>query len=131
MKKLFALLLTMAMVLSLAACGGKKEEPAPAEEPAKTEEPAEPAASELTTVTPGKLTVATSPDFAPYEFYAIDENGNANLAGFDMALAQYIADYLGLELEVVPMDFDGVLAEVTAGNVDLGMAGLSPDPERM
>ena len=131
MKKLFALLLTMAMVLSLAACGGKKEEPAPAEEPAKTEEPAEPAAPELTTVTPGKLTVATSPDFAPYEFYAIDENGNANLAGFDMALAQYIADYLGLELEVVPMDFDGVLAEVTAGNVDLGMAGLSPDPERM
>ena len=128
MKKLFALLLTMAMVLSLAACGGKKEEPAPTEEPAKT---AEPAAPELTTVTPGKLTVATSPDFAPYEFYAIDENGNANLAGFDMALAQYIADYLGLELEVVPMDFDGVLAEVTAGNVDLGMAGLSPDPERM
>ena len=128
MKKLFALLLTLAMVLSLAACGGKKEEPAPTEEPAKTEEPAAP---ELTTVTPGKLTVATSPDFAPYEFYAIDENGNANLAGFDMALAQYIADYLGLELEVVPMDFDGVLAEVTAGNVDLGMAGLSPDPERM
>ena len=128
MKKLFALLLTMAMVLSLAACGGKKEEPAPTEEPAKTEEPAAP---ELTTVTPGKLTVATSPDFAPYEFYAIDENGNANLAGFDMALAQYIADYLGLELEVVPMDFDGVLAEVPAGNVDLGMAGLSPDPERM
>ena len=128
MKKLFALLLTMAMVLSLAACGGKKEEPAPTEEPAKTEEPAAP---ELTTVTPGKLTVATSPDFAPYEFYAIDESGNANLAGFDMALAQYIADYLGLELEVSPMDFDGVLAEVTAGNVDLGMAGLSPDPERM
>ena len=128
MKKLFALLLTMAMVLSLAACGGKKEEPAPTEEPAKTEEPAAP---ELSTVTPGKLTVATSPDFAPYEFYAIDESGNANLAGFDMALAQYIADYLGLELEVVPMDFDGVLAEVTAGNVDLGMAGLSPDPERM
>ena len=131
MKKLFALLLTMAMVLSLAACGGKKEEPAKTEESAKTEEPAAPAAPELSTVTPGKLTVATSPDFAPYEFYAIDESGNANLAGFDMALAQYIADYLGLELEVVPMDFDGVLAEVTAGNVDLGMAGLSPDPERM
>ena len=128
MKKFFAAVLALTMALSLAACGGKKEEPAPTEEPAKTEEPAAP---ELTTVTPGKLTVATSPDFAPYEFYAIDENGNANLAGFDMALAQYIADYLGLELEVVPMDFDGVLAEVTAGNVDLGMAGLSPDPERM
>ena len=129
MKKLFALLMTMAMVLSLAACGGSKEEaPAQTNEPAAAEEPAEPA---ITTVTEGKLTVATSPDFAPYEFYAIDESGNAQLAGFDMALAQYIADYLGLELEVVPMDFDGVLAEVTAGNVDLGMAGLSPDPDRM
>ena len=129
MKKFLALLMTMAMVLSLAACGGSKEEaPAQTNEPAAAEEPAEPA---ITTVTEGKLTVATSPDFAPYEFYAIDESGNAQLAGFDMALAQYIADYLGLELEVVPMDFDGVLAEVTAGNVDLGMAGLYPDPDRM
>ena len=128
MKKFFALLMTMAMVLSLAACGSKEE---PAAE--KADEPAveESAASAITTVSEGKLTVATSPDFAPYEFYAIDDSGNAQLAGFDMALAQYIADYLGLELEVIPMDFDGVLAEVTAGNVDLGMAGLSPDPERM
>ena len=128
MKKLFALLLTLAMVLSLAACGGK-EEPAPdTQEPSGTEEPTETA---ITTVVDGVLTVATSPDFAPYEFYAVDESGNANLAGFDMALAQYIADYLGLELDVIPMDFDGVLSEVTAGNVDLGMAGLSPDPDRM
>lgn len=127
MKKLFALLLTMAMVLSLAACGGKKEEPAKTEEPTKTEEPAAP---ELSTVTPGKLTVATSPDFAPYEFYAIGADGTPTLAGFDMALAQYIADYIGLELEVIPMDFDGVLTELATKNVDLGMAGLSPDPKR-
>ena len=78
----------------------------------------------------GKLTVATSPDFAPYEFYAIDANGDPQLAGFDPALAQYVADYLGLELEIIPMDFDGVLAELANGTVDLGMAGLSPDPER-
>ena len=128
MKKLFALLLTMAMVLSLAACGSKKEE-APAETPAETpaEEPAE---ATITTVTEGKLTVATSPDFAPYEFYAIGEDGTPTLAGFDMALAQYIADYIGLKLEVIPMDFDGVLTELATKNVDLGMAGLSPDPKR-
>ena len=128
MKKLFALLLTLAMVLSLAACGSKKEE-APAETPAETpaEEPAE---ATITTVTEGKLTVATSPDFAPYEFYAISEDGTPTLAGFDMALAQYIADYIGLELEVIPMDFDGVLTELATKTVDLGMAGLSPDPKR-
>lgn len=82
------------------------------------------------TVAPGKLTVATSPDFAPYEFYAIGEDGSSTLAGFDMALAQYIADYMGLELEVVTVDFDGVLSELQTKSVDLGMAGLSPDPKR-
>ena len=82
------------------------------------------------TVTDGKLTVATSPDFAPYEFYSIDEDGNPTLSGFDMDLAKYISDMMGLELEVVPMDFDGVLSELSQKNVDLGMAGLSPDPAR-
>ena len=48
-----------------------------------------------------------------------------------MALAAYIADYLGLELEVVPMDFDGTLTELAAKSVDLSIAGYSPDPERM
>ena len=88
------------------------------------------AADEVETVTDGKLTVATSPDFAPYEFYSIDEDGNPSLAGFDMDLAKYIADKMGLELEVIPMDFDGVLSELSQKNVDLGMAGLSPDPAR-
>ena len=140
MKKLLAILLCLCMVLSLAACAGKStttETPAATEAPAATETPAadeapaaEQTAPTISTVNPGKLTVATSPDFAPYEFYAIDENGEPKLAGFDPALAQYVADYLGLELEIIPMDFDGVLAELANGTVDLGMAGLSPDPER-
>ncbi|NBH17918.1 amino acid ABC transporter substrate-binding protein [Clostridiaceae bacterium] len=88
------------------------------------------AGADLQTVTPGKLTIATSPDFAPYEFYAIGEDGTPTLAGFDMALAQYIADDLGLELEIVTVDFDGVLSELQTKSVDLGMAGLSPDPKR-
>ena len=134
MKKLFAMILSAAMMLSLASCGSKTQEPAPAPAPAPEasqpapEAPAEPA---LETVTEGKLTVATSPDFAPYEFYAIAEDGTPSLAGFDIALAGYVADYIGLELEIIPMDFDGVLMEVATGKVDLGVAGLSPDPARM
>ena len=135
MKKLFAMLLAASMMMSLAACGSKTEEPAPAPAPEapSTSEPAAPEASApaLETVTEGKLTVATSPDFAPYEFYAIAEDGTPTLAGFDVALAHYIADHMGLELEIIPMDFDGVLMEVATGKVDLGMAGLSPDPARM
>ena len=86
--------------------------------------------SELTTVSDGKLTVATSPDFAPYEFYSIGDDGTPTLSGFDMGMAQYIADYLGLELEIVTVDFDGVLSELQTKSVDLGMAGLSPNSER-
>ena len=47
-----------------------------------------------------------------------------------MALAQYIADYLELTLEVVPMDFNGIIGEMQNGKADLAMAGLSPKPER-
>ena len=142
MKKLLALLLAAIMVLSLAACASTATTDAPAQTTeaadTTTETAAEPAAdaadetaaAEVSTVVPGKLTVATSPDFAPYEFYALDENNDPQLAGFDVALAQYVADYLGLELDIIPMDFDGVLNELATGNGDLGMAGLSPDPAR-
>ena len=139
MKKFFALALALVMTMSLAACGSKTETPAattstPAASAPAASTPVEKEAgwwkSELTTVTDGKLTVATSPDFAPYEFYAIDANGNPQLAGFDMDLAQYIADYLGLELEIIPMDFDGTILELQNKNVDLGMAGYSPSEDR-
>ena len=113
MKKLIALVLALAMLTSLFVMVGSAEEK-----------------KEITTINPGVLTVATSPDFAPYEFYSLDAEGNPTLAGFDMALAKYIADFLGLELEVIPMDFDGTLMELAAKNVDIAMAGYSPDPAR-
>ena len=134
MKKIFAGALAAVMAVSLAACGSSSTADTTAAETEsaaeESTEAAESTGSDIETVEAGKLTVATSPDFAPYEFYAIDENGTPQLAGFDMDLAQYIADYLGLELEVVPMDFDGTIMELQQGNVDLGMAGYSPSPER-
>ena len=120
-KRLFALALVGCMAFSMTAF---------AEESTEGASEGSVDLSAVETVTDGKLTVATSPDFAPYEFYAIDEDGTPSLAGFDMALAQYIADYMGLELEVVTVDFDGVLTELQTKSVDLGMAGLSPDPVR-
>ena len=148
MKKFLALMLALVMVFALAACG---EEPAPETEAPETEAPESEAPSEnteapeenplaelsteellaqLETYEDGVLTVATSPDFAPYEFYALDENGEPYLAGFDLALAKYLADFMGLECDIVAMDFDGVLNDVGAGYADIGMAGLSPDPDR-
>ena len=144
MKKLTAMLLALAMVLSLAACGSNEPaatEAPKADTPATTEAPTEAVVDYtamtidelkplIETITAGKLTMVTSPDFAPYEFYALDEAGNPSLAGFDIALGQYIADFIGLELEIIPMDFDGTITELGMGSADLGMAGYSPDPER-
>ena len=130
MKKFLTLLLALAMTLSLAACGSDSTEETEEETVDYTAMSDDDLKAAITTVTDGTLTVATSPDFAPYEFYALDENGDPQLAGFDMDLAQYIADYLGLKLEVIPMDFDGTIMELQNKNVDLGMAGYSPDPKR-
>lgn len=127
MKKLICMLLAVTMLaLCFAGCG-KSDAADDKDYSAMTIEELKPL---LKTVSSGKLTVATSPDFAPYEFYSLDESGNPTLAGFDIALAGYIADYLGLELEVVPMDFDGTLMELANKKTDLGMAGYSPDPAR-
>ncbi len=142
MKKFLALLLALVMVFALAACGSEANDPTadpnasatPAATPEPTENPYEGMSleeiiPELDFAVDGKLTVGTSPDFAPYEFYALVD-GEPQLAGFDMALAQYIADALGVELNVVPMDFNGIIGELMTGNIDLGLAGFSPDPER-
>ena len=147
MKKLLALVLASVMVLSLAGCAAQEAAPAEtkaaqteaAQEAAPAETKAAEAAQEaapveevnaIQTVNPGKLTVATSPDFAPYEFYAIGDDGKPYLAGFDMDLAQYVANELGLELEVIPMDFDGTIMELSQGNVDMSLAGYSVTEER-
>ncbi len=127
MKKFIALTLAMILALSLfAGCGADKQVDN-TDYSAMTLEELKPL---IKTINEGKLTMVTSPDFAPYEFYALDANGTPSLAGFDIALGQYIADFLGLELEIIPMDFDGTLSELAAKKTDIGMAGYSPDPER-
>ena len=124
MKKIIALIMAALMLVGMMAGCVAEENPPETDPNTNTNK------YNLTTVKEGYLTVVTSPDYAPYEFYALDENGKPQLAGFDMELAQYIADYLGLTLEVVPIDFNGIIGEMGAGNADLALAGLSPKPER-
>ena len=88
------------------------------------------AAAEIKTVTPGVLTVATSPDFAPMEFTDPTKQGQDMYVGFDVTLAKYIAESMGLELQIMPMSFDACQTAVYAGTVDMTISGFSLTEER-
>lgn len=75
----------------------------------------------------GKLVVATSPDWPPYEY--IDDEGN--IVGTDVLMMQWMAEQLGVELEIQPLAFDACLAAVGRGDVDMMIAGLTFDKERL
>jgi len=77
----------------------------------------------------GKLTMLTNAAFAPYE-YVDEANGVNGVAGVDVEIAKAIADELGVSLEVVNMDFDGIVASVQTGKGDLGIAGITNRPDR-
>ena len=132
MKKLSAVLMAGAMMMSLAACGSAASS-APASSEAVSSEAASSeaassseAAAELTTVTPGKLTMSTNAAFPPYE--STDDNGN--FVGIDIDVATAIADKLGLELQVDDMDFDAALLAAQNGKSDLVMAGVTVTEDR-
>ncbi len=76
------------------------------------------------------LTMGTSPDYPPYEFYDIS-SGREEIVGFDIDLANRIADALGFELRVMGMDFSGLIPALQAGRVDFVMAGMTPTEERL
>ena len=129
MKKLLALSLGAAMLLSVMTGCGKKEktqEPENSDTQQQQEQPAEPATLLEKIKAKGKLVVGTEAQYAPYEFKDLD----ANFAGCDMWLAQQIADSLGVTLEVVDMAFDGIIPAVQSGQVDLGIAAFTNTPER-
>ncbi|HPU64006.1 MAG TPA: transporter substrate-binding domain-containing protein [Mobilitalea sp.] len=72
------------------------------------------------------IIVGTEASFAPYEYLEGDE-----VVGVDMDIAKAIADYLGKELVIKNMDFDGALAAVASGQVDFVAAGVSISKERL
>ena len=82
------------------------------------------------TLTEGKLTVAISPDFAPMEFVDPTKTGQDMYVGFDVILANYVADELGLELVLMPMDFYACQTAVYAGIVDMSISGYSWTEDR-
>lgn len=77
----------------------------------------------------GKLVLATSPDFAPLEFEDLS-SGEAQYVGSDIELAKYIAEKLGVELEISAMDFSAVQAAIPSGQADIAISGFAKTEER-
>ena len=77
----------------------------------------------------GVIVLATSPDFAPQEFEDIS-SGEKTYVGCDIDLAQYIADYLGVELEIQAMDFQACQAAVSTGKADFSISGYAWKEDR-
>ncbi len=73
----------------------------------------------------GRLTVATSPYYPPQEYIDETKTGMDRFAGADMELARLIARRMGVELEIVPMEFTEVLSSVADGTYDLAISALS------
>lgn len=118
-KKLGAVAAAGVLAASLALFGCSSEK---AEEPAAD---ANAAGYEL--VTDGVLTVATSPDYEPFE--SLDANGE--YVGLDIDVAKAIADELGLDVEYKTLQFDGILPAIAAGGqADIAVSGITVDPER-
>lgn len=121
MKKLLAVLLTAGMTLSmLAGCG----------EAAATDTTADVEATESTeatdagssTIKDGVLMVGVEIGYPPMEYF--DEDG-ATAIGFDMELAQALADEMGLQLEIVDTAWDGIFAGVATDKYDVIMSCVS------
>ena len=138
LKKAFALMMAGVMVCGiLTGCGSKKEE-TKAETTAETGA-ADGAASEVKTVEEGVLKVAMECGYAPYNWtQPTDENGAVPISGssdyaygYDVMMAKHVAEKLGLELEIVKLDWDSLVPAVQSGTVDCVIAGQSITSDRL
>ena len=138
--KVLSLALAALMLFALCACGtaetpaaGPTAAPAAApasEAPAETEAPAESQGVLDQIKADGVLYVTLSPDFAPMEFVESSKDGQEQYVGFDVTLAKYIADYIGVDLVIEPMSFDACQTAVYTGSVPMSISGYSWTEER-
>ena len=126
MKKFFALMLAIVMTLSLAACGAQETQPQQTEQ---QQEQTAPKTKIDEIKEAGKLVFGTSADYPPCEFH-IEVDGKDTIVGYEVALAQYIADDLGVELETVDMAFDGLCISLSKGDFDIIIASMAATEER-
>ncbi len=116
MKKNIWIALLLVVVMALAACGTGST--------AATEAAATEAAD--TEKDENTLVMATNASFPPYEFYE-----NNKIVGIDAEVADAIAKKLGMTLRIDDMEFNSIIAAVSTGKADMGMAGMTVTEDRL
>ena len=123
MKKMIAMLLALVMALSLMACGSTNANNG-GNDNANNGDDAQPEAKTT-------LVVGVSADYAPFEFMYPDAGGNMVYGGIDISVAQYVADEMGLTMQVENMSFDNLLASLDKGDFDIVLSAMEATPERL
>lgn len=118
LKKILTAVLCTALTLSLAGCGSGNSDNDKSKNALEKVQEA------------GVLKVAVSPDFAPYEFLDPSKSGQDTYVGADIEMIKYIAEKLGVKMEILAMDFDTCLAGVTQNKVDCSINAYYPSEER-
>ena len=151
-RRILAMLMALAMVFALAACGGEpadtEESVAPTADPKAAADaviaaltvPEDIDAAAVQGVEDGVLTVAMECAYAPYNWTQMDDSNGAvaisNVSGsyangYDVMMAQIICDVYGWELEVVSSAWDCLAPGVQSGLYDADIAGQSMTADRM
>ena len=118
LKKITALTLVLIMALfTLTACGSNDADTDSDAANGQTEE--------MTT-----LIFGTSADYAPFEFMYPNDDGDMVYGGIDVSTAQYIADYMGVELQTENMSFNNLLTALNKGQFDIVLADIEATDER-
>ena len=76
-----------------------------------------------------KLIMGTNAAFPPFE-YTTSQGLVGEFDGIDVAIANKIAENVGKELQIEDMEFDGLVASVSTGKVDMVVAGMTATDEK-
>ena len=130
--KVLSLALAAITLFVLCACGTAASSPAagPVSDAAPTEASAASNGVLDEIKASGELHITLSPDFAPMEFVDSSKDGQEQYVGFDVTLAKYIAEYIGVDLVIEPMSFDACQTAVYTGSVPMSISGYSWTEER-
>lgn len=108
MKKLLSFVILLILSTTLAACGAGEEKQASGESK--------------------KLIMGTSADYKPFEY--VDTANSDEIIGYDIDLANMLADEMGYEIEIKDMEFSGLISALKTGQIDFVLSAMTPTPER-